>query len=75
VTTPTLVVHGTADTFISVESSREYARQINAPVRLVEVDGAQHGFAVHDDPAYKDPQTQRWQAFVISSVAEWITGS
>ena len=74
-TMPTLIVHGTRDTFIPVESSREYARQISAPVTLLEVEGAQHGFAVHDDPGYLDPQTQEWQAFVIGSVAEWITTS
>jgi pimeloyl-ACP methyl ester carboxylesterase len=74
-TTPTLIVHGTRDTFIPVESSREYARQISAPATLLEVEGAQHGFAVHDDPGYLDPQTQEWQAFVIRSVAEWITTS
>jgi pimeloyl-ACP methyl ester carboxylesterase len=74
-TTPTLIVHGTRDTFIPVDSSREYARQIGAPVTLLEVEGAQHGFAVHDDPGYLDPQTQEWQAFVIRSVVEWITTS
>jgi alpha-beta hydrolase superfamily lysophospholipase len=75
VTTPTLIVHGTADTFVPVESSREYARQIAAPVTLLEVEGAQHGIAVHDDPSYQHPQTQRWQASVISSVVEWIATS
>ncbi len=34
---------------------------------------AQHGFAVHHDPMYRDPQIQKWQAFVIRSVAEWLT--
>ncbi|MGH3849594.1 MAG: hypothetical protein ACRDRT_07820 [Pseudonocardiaceae bacterium] len=38
----------------------------------MEIDGAQHGFAVHDDPQYRDPQTQEWQAFVIGAVTEWI---
>lgn len=75
VVTPTLIVHGTRDTFIPIESSREYVGQINAEARLLEVEGAQHGFAVHDDLGYLDPQTQRWQAFVIGSVAEWITKS
>ena len=31
----------------------------------MEIDGAQHGFAVHDDPQYLNPQSQEWQAFVI----------
>jgi pimeloyl-ACP methyl ester carboxylesterase len=69
---PTLIVHGTRDTFIPVESSRQYAKDIPADVELLEIEGAQHGIAVHDDPTYADPQTQEWQSFVIASVAEWI---
>jgi hypothetical protein len=41
--------------------------------RLVEIEGSQHGFAVHDDPQYLNPQSQAWQAFVIQTVVEWIT--
>jgi alpha-beta hydrolase superfamily lysophospholipase len=70
---PTLIVHGTRDTFIPVESSRQYAKDIPAEVELLEIEGAQHGIAVHDDPAYADPQTQEWQRFVIRSVGEWVT--
>jgi hypothetical protein len=71
--TPTLILHGTKDTFIPIESSRAAADQLTAPHRLVEVEGAQHGFAVHDDPTYADPQSQAWQAFVIRTVADWLT--
>jgi hypothetical protein len=39
---------------------------------LVEIEGAQHGFAVLDDPTYADTQSQEWQAFVIRAVAEWL---
>lgn len=74
VRSPTLIVHGTADTFIPVDSSRHAAAQISGPVRLWEIDGAQHGIAVHDDPAYADPRTQRWQAEVIEGICTWITG-
>jgi pimeloyl-ACP methyl ester carboxylesterase len=70
---PTLFVHGTGDTFVPVESSRVGVRQIGGEAQLVEVDGAQHGFAVHDDPQYLDPQTQRWQADVIRAVVEWLS--
>lgn len=70
---PTLIVHGTRDTFIPVESSRECIKQIPAHAQLVEIEGAQHGFAVHDDPRYAEPQTQRWQALVIRSVTDWLT--
>jgi len=73
-TVPALFVHGTRDTFIPVESSRAAAGQITKAVaRLIEIDGAQHGFAVHDDPLYREPQTQQWQASVIRSVTEWLT--
>jgi len=70
---PTLIVHGTKDTFIPVESSRKAVTQLTCEHKLVEIEGAQHGFAVHDDPTYADPQSQQWQAFVIRTVAEWLT--
>jgi len=74
ITAPTLIVHGTKDTFVSIEGSREAALRFRVEHRLVEIDGAQHGFAVHDDPTYLNPQTQEWQAFVIRTVVAWILG-
>jgi pimeloyl-ACP methyl ester carboxylesterase len=74
ITVPTLIVHGTKDTFIPVESSREADRQLGCEHRLIELEGAQHGFAVHDDPSYADLQSQEWQAFVVGSVGQWLTG-
>lgn len=68
----TLVVHGTKDTFIPVESSRAAVKQLQVEHKLVEIEGAQHGIAVHDDPTYTNPQSQEWQAFTIRTVAEWI---
>jgi alpha-beta hydrolase superfamily lysophospholipase len=73
ITAPTLLVHGTKDTFVSVEDSRAAAPLLVAKHRLVEIEGSQHGFAVHDDPQYLNPQSQAWQALVIKTVAEWIT--
>lgn len=70
---PTLVVHGTKDTFVPIESSRAAMSQFRAEHRLVEIEGAQHGFAVHNDPRYLNPQSQEWQAFVIRTVTEWLT--
>ena len=71
---PVLFVHGTRDTFVPVESSRAAVSAVNGvEAQLLEIDGAQHGFAVHDDPLYSEPQTQEWQAFVIRSVVTWLT--
>lgn len=70
---PTLVVHGTKDTLVPIESSRAAMTKFIAGHRLVEVEGSQHGFAVHDDPQYLQPQSQEWQAFVIRTVADWLT--
>uniref|UniRef100_UPI003F4924AD alpha/beta hydrolase n=1 Tax=Amycolatopsis sp. CA-096443 TaxID=3239919 RepID=UPI003F4924AD len=72
ITAPTLIVHGTRDTFISVESSRAADRELTCEHRLIELEGAQHGFAVHDDPEYADPQTQAWQRQVIHEVRQWL---
>jgi hypothetical protein len=73
ITAPTLIVHGTADTFVSIEGSRQADARLRVEHRLVEIDGAEHGFAVHHDPQYLDLQSQAWQASVIQIVADWIT--
>lgn len=70
---PTLIVHGTEDTFIPVESSREANRQLTCKHQLLELEGSQHGFAVHDDPEYAHPQSQKWQAEVIRGVTNWLS--
>lgn len=69
---PTLIVHGSKDTFIPIESSRWAASRLTVEHQLIEIDGAQHGLAVHDDPAYAEPQTQLWQASVVQTVTAWI---
>lgn len=74
ITAPTLLVHGTKDTFVPVETSREAVPLLRAAHRLVEIEGSQHGFAVHDDPQYLNPQSREWQALVIRAVSGWITG-
>ncbi|MGH4017489.1 MAG: alpha/beta hydrolase [Pseudonocardiaceae bacterium] len=73
ISVPTLVIHGTKDTFVPIESSRAAMSQFQAEHKLVEIEGAQHGFAVHDDPQYLNPQSQEWQVFVIRTVTEWLT--
>ncbi|MBP2333866.1 pimeloyl-ACP methyl ester carboxylesterase [Saccharothrix coeruleofusca] len=75
ITAPTLIVHGTEDTFVPVETSRAAVHQLRAQHRLVEIEGAQHGFAVHEDPEYRDPRSREWQAFVIRTVREWFTAA
>lgn len=70
---PTLLVHGTKDTLVPIESTLAALPRFTAEHRLVEVEGAQHGFAVHEDPRYLNPQSQEWQAFVIRTVADWLT--
>jgi uncharacterized protein len=74
-TVPTFFVHGTSDTFIPVESTRAAVRRIKGDVKLLEVEGAQHGIAVFDDPQYLNPQTQTWQAEVVDAIAEWVRGT
>jgi alpha-beta hydrolase superfamily lysophospholipase len=73
VTAPALIVHGTKDTFVPVESSRQAVSSFAGEARLVEIDGAQHGIAVPEDPQYQDPQTREWQAYAIRTIAEWLT--
>jgi pimeloyl-ACP methyl ester carboxylesterase len=65
---PVLMVHGTKDTFVPVEGSRRHVGLFGGGAELLELDGAQHGFAVHDDPQYAHPQSQAWQAQVIDRV-------
>ncbi|MFC5722069.1 alpha/beta hydrolase [Streptomyces gamaensis] len=71
---PVLLVHGTKDTFVPVESSRHHLPLFGGPAELMELDGAQHGFAVHEDPHYLNPQSQTWQAEVIDRVSEFLAG-
>ena len=72
VASPTLFLHGTEDTFIPVQSSRDAVRLVKALAVLVEVAGAQHGIAAPDDPRYGDPRSQRWQAEAIALIATWL---
>lgn len=70
---PTLIVHGTADALVPIDTSLAAMDKLNDRSRLEQIDGAQHGFAVDGDPTYADPQSQAWQAQVISQVADWVT--
>lgn len=73
VAAPALLVHGTGDTFVPVDSSCRYLPMFGGPVELMELEGAQHGLAVHGDPQYLHPQSQAWQAQVIKWVTEFLT--
>ncbi|MGW1200892.1 alpha/beta hydrolase [Streptomyces sp. NPDC002536] len=71
----TLVVHGTKDTFIPVESSRKFLPLLGTADRqLLEIDGAQHGIAMPEDPDHEHPQTRIWQRQVIEAVVQWTCG-
>ncbi|WP_369372301.1 alpha/beta hydrolase [Promicromonospora sp. Populi] len=70
---PTLIVHGTADTLVPIDTSVAAMDVLNNWSRLEKIEGAQHGFAVDNDPTYADPQSQAWQAHVISQVTDWVT--
>ncbi|MFI9306644.1 hypothetical protein [Streptomyces triculaminicus] len=39
---------------------------------VMELDGAEHGCAVHEDPQYLHTQTQKWQAEVIDRVTSFL---
>ncbi|MFE0462288.1 alpha/beta hydrolase [Kitasatospora sp. NPDC058965] len=73
ITADTLVLHGTKDTFVPIDDSRRLTFEFGGAAELIELEGAQHGFAVHDDPQYLDPQTQVWQAQVIAKVTSFLT--
>ena len=47
---------------------------VSAEHQLMEIDRAQDGFAVHDDPTYANPQSQEWQAFVVQTACGWVSG-
>ena len=69
---PTLFIHGTRDTFIPIDSTRAAVERVQGEVELLEIEGAQHGIAVFDDPQYLDPQTQVWQAEVVEAIGAWV---
>jgi pimeloyl-ACP methyl ester carboxylesterase len=70
---PTLIVHGTADTLVPIDTSLAAMPKLNPASSLLKIEGAQHGFAVDGDPTYLNPQSQAWQAQVIEAVAAWTT--
>lgn len=70
---PTLIVHGTEDTFVPIDSSRAAIKRLKTRDVLVQIEGAAHGFAVSGDPDYLDEQTHRWQAVAIQKVVDWLT--
>lgn len=69
--TPTLLLHGTMDQHVAVESSRAAARRIPDAL-LVELEGAAHGFAAPGDDEFSDPRTRTWQSQAIDQVVAWL---
>jgi hypothetical protein len=43
---------------------------LNVESQLLKIEGAQHGFAVDDDPTYLDPQSRVRQARIVSGGRE-----
>lgn len=70
---PTLIVHGTGDTLVPIDTSLAAMPHLNEASRMLRIEGAQHGFAVDGDPTYQDPQSQAWQAQVIQALTDWVT--
>ncbi|MDT4993209.1 MAG: uncharacterized protein QOH97_3101 [Actinoplanes sp.] len=69
---PTLIVHGTADTLVPIETSLAAMPLLNSASELLSIEGAQHGFAVDGDPTYLNPQSQAWQAQVVEAIVKWV---
>lgn len=63
-------MHGTKDTLVPIQPTYDALPRFRAEHKRVEVEGSQHGFAVHEDPQYLNPQSQERQAFVIRTVAD-----
>ncbi len=60
---PMLVIHGTEDTYVSYDISREFAEG-HISAEFVAVDGAEHGFG-------REHETK----FVVDAVANWVSNS
>lgn len=68
---PTLLLHGTEDILIPIDSSRSAAARI-AQADLVEFPGAAHGLSVPGDGRYLLPQTRAWQRAAFAAIASWV---
>lgn len=68
---PILYIHGTEDSVIPIESTRENYKQNNQS-ELIEIPGAQHGFT---DPETDDPHSERSQGIrlsVVENAIKWV---
>ena len=71
ITVPTLTIHGTEDNMVPYEVARSY-HQVSAPSEFLSIEGADHGFTVHGDEDYSDPQTRVWQQTAFDATVRWI---
>ena len=68
---PILFLHGTADSVIPIESTRECCKRCSNS-DLIEITGAQHGFT---DPDTDDPYSEKSKEirlFVLNSALKWV---
>lgn len=72
--TPTLILHGTEDLLVPIESSRSAIREIQGECELVEFEGAGHGLSVAGDDGFRDRRTLRWQGAAVRRVVNWVVG-
>lgn len=65
---PLLVLHGTADTAISMDDFAKLAAELEqqkVPHEMITYSGAPHAFTVFDSPRYREEADQKsWRAFV-----------
>jgi uncharacterized protein len=72
ITAPTIVIHGTEDTFTSFHTSLENSLTADES-HFVRIEGAEHGFIVPGDEQTQDPRTHEFRAKVIAVTVDWNT--
>ena len=71
-TTPTMLVHGSADPTIPLRSS-EQAAASSVHCELLVLDGAGHGFSPADDSPGAVARSSEWTAAAVTAATRWLT--
>ncbi|HET9947223.1 MAG TPA: alpha/beta fold hydrolase [Patescibacteria group bacterium] len=61
ITVPTVIVHGSADTYVPYEDSQKYILEMKEKGKLVTIEGGEHGF--HDNPVHEEEAERITVAF------------